>query len=790
MNVALSVESRRRVSLSDAVVEIARNRWQLVAQMATFVACGAYGVVLFVATSRTGTAVQWQTGLRYAAMVLPVVPILIRARRYRDLRRAWLTMGVGVILLNVAGLVHYAHVSYLVRVATPTVRDAIYACSYLAIAVAVALVMQHSFGPRANSVRLDGIIAGLALAAVVELYGVKQYFEVTGRSLIAEFNIFNPILVLVLLVLLAAGLVPRHFHTDMSTTLLFVGLASLIAGDIIALNRVGVSHGAALIGLSRALGLSMVAFAAWPWGLGRRATRDAQGVPRGLNLIPVIFGVLSTAVLAISVVRHTSESTRLMALASLSLVILRMVITQGEVRLLGRSNFVEARTDHVTGLSNRRAFLEDGEEKLASLRENEQLGIVLVDLNGFKEVNDTIGHAYGDELLKVIGQRFAERVGDRGTVARLGGDEFAYTFVVQDGVDPVASANELAQTLGRPVSLDGTKVRVSASVGVAIWPQHGATHAELLRSADVAMYEAKRLHGGVCAYREEIDVNSRERLALINELRTAIDRRRLTLHFQPTLDLRSGAVHGVEALVRWEHPTLGMLLPDYFVPLAERVGLINPLTRTVLDLAITELARLDRCGHSLQMSVNISQWDLMDEYLPESIGRTLKWFDIAPERITLEVTESSLSQHPEQNKRSLALLRAARVKISIDDFGVGYSSMSQLLELAVDELKIDKSFVLALETDTRAIALIRSIIEMARALDLEVVAEGVENPGTLEALRRVGTDIIQGDYIGRPLTGAELDGFLELHEAARPPQRNVPEAVEQIGRRQPHLHVV
>jgi diguanylate cyclase (GGDEF)-like protein len=455
-----------------------------------------------------------------------------------------------------------------------------------------------------------------------------------------------------------------------------------------------------------------------------------------------------------------------MALGSLVLVIFRMVMTQSEVRQLGRSHFVDARTDHVTGLSNRRDFLEDGESKLASLRPDEQLAIVLVDLDGFKEVNDSLGHAKGDELLKIIGRRFAKKIGNRGPMARIGGDEFACTLMIEAESDPIAIATELAKALADPVAVDGTKVRVSASIGVAVWPQHGTTHVDLLRSADVAMYEAKRSRDAVRVYSDGIDDNTRERLTVINDLRTAIDRRSLILQFQPTRHVLTGSVHGVEALVRWQHPTLGLLQPDDFIPLAERAGLISPLTRAVLDLAIHELARLHRNGHALQMSVNISRWDLIDPQLPDSISRMLEWFRLPADRLVLEVTESSLTQDPALAKRSLERLRSLGIKISIDDFGVGYSSMSQLLELSVDELKIDKSFVLALDTDSRAISLIRSMIEMARALGLTVVAEGIESSRSFDSLSSVGADVIQGNFVAYPLTSAELDVFL-LNEVAR-----------------------
>jgi len=745
------------------------SRFQFYSQLFSIAVVTLYSATLFLNVhSQAGTSSALISWLGRIATFSPLVPIYFRVRQRTELRGAWFIMGLGVLFYNFGALLQSIPLTNLTRVVTPTLRDVVFLLSYFAIAIAVAVVMQQSFGPRANSVRLDGIISGLALASLVSMYWLRQHIELSGRPLIAELTIFNPLLVMALLVLLLAGLVPKHFRSDARTSLLIVGLTAFAAGDVIQLNHAVFSSPSfdALVNASRPVGLCCLALAAWPRADRRSDVRGFLVAPRGLNFIPIIFGTLSVAVLALSVVRPISESTRFMALASLMLVIIRMVMTQSEVRLLGKSNFVEARTDHVTGLSNRRAFLEDGEAKLAALKPSEQLGIVLIDLDGFKEVNDSIGHAYGDELLKIVGQRFAKRVADRGSVARLGGDEFAYTFVINAGVDPSASAKELAWTLSNPVSLDGTKVRVNASVGVSIWPQHGTTHVELLRSADVAMYEAKRSHVDVCVYRDEIDVNSRERLSLIDDLRTAIDRRRLTLHFQPTRDLRTNGVHGVEALVRWNHPTLGLLQPDEFIPLAERVGLIVPLTRTVLDLAITELARLDREGHSLQMSVNISRWDLMDQHLALSIDRMLEWHHIDASRITLEVTESCLSQDPVRARESLERLRAAGVKVSIDDFGVGYSSMSQLLVLPVDELKIDKSFILALNSDRRAISLIRSMVEMARALGLVVIAEGIENEVNFDLIRKAGADIIQGNFVSRPLTSAQLDEFLSFERSA------------------------
>jgi diguanylate cyclase (GGDEF)-like protein len=738
------------------------NRFQSILELTAVVVVITYVTMLLtVRHFYTIDSVSLYNWWECLALLVPVIPILTRPRNSSTLHGAWLLMGLGILLFDFADVLRLLSLAGVNPFSTATPRNVVLVLSYGAIAIAVAIVMQQSFGPRAISVRLDGLIAGLALAAFVSTYWFHQYIEVGGRPLVSEMNIFNPILVIVLLVLLVAGLIPSHFRPDRPTVWLIIGLVSIGLGDFVALNQATMSHlEHSLVTSSVPVGMFCLAMAAWPRVDRRSESRERVDSPWGLNLIPVIFGALSIAILANAVHRTTSKATTFMALGSLVLVVVRMVMTQSEVRQLGSSHFVDARTDHVTGLSNRRDFLEGGESKLISLGPDEQLAVVLVDLDGFKEVNDSLGHAQGDELLKIIGRRFAKIIGDRGPMARTGGDEFACTLVIEAESDPIAIANELARVLAEPVSLDGTKVRVSASIGVAIWPQHGATHVELVRSADVAMYEAKRSRGAVHVYSDGIDLNTKERLAMIGDLRTAIERRRLTLQFQPTRHVLTGTVYGVEALVRWQHPTLGLLQPDEFIPLAERAGLIMPLTRTVLDLAIHELARLHRSGHALQMSVNISQWDLMDPQLPDSISRMLEWYHLPAERLVLEVTESCLTQDPALAKRSLERLRSLGVKISIDDFGVGYSSMSQLLELPVDELKIDKSFVLALDTDSRAISLIRSMVEMARALGLTIVAEGIESSKAYDALSIVGADVIQGNFVAYPLSSADLDVFL------------------------------
>ena len=361
------------------------------------------------------------------------------------------------------------------------------------------------------------------------------------------------------------------------------------------------------------------------------------------------------------------------------------------------ANYRDARTDSLTGLRNRRGFLERVQSTYFSKPAGGgQVGVLLVDLDGFKEVNDALGHAVGDELLRAVARRLEHQLGHRGVLARLGGDEYAFAGPVGDEDDLMAVGRELAAALSEPCALGGMSVRVGASTGVALSRPDASTAQELLRCADVAMYQAKRAQCGVAAYRADVDPNSADRLALLDDLRGAINDRSLLLFFQPTLDMRTGAVCGVEALVRWPHPTLGLLCPDDFLALAERNGLMPQLTRAVLDLALAQAARLDRAGRRLQMSVNISRYDLVDEDLPGYIDYVLALHQFPPERLTLEITESALGGDPQRAERCVSELRARGVRISVDDFGAGYSSMAQLLGLVIDELKIDKSFVIGL----------------------------------------------------------------------------------------------
>jgi diguanylate cyclase (GGDEF)-like protein len=409
--------------------------------------------------------------------------------------------------------------------------------------------------------------------------------------------------------------------------------------------------------------------------------------------------------------------------------------------------------DPLSGLPNRRYFLQLLDAALTASRAGAGgVAVMLLDLDRFKEVNDALGHETGDALLCEVGGRLRTHLGDRGVVARLGGDEFA-VLLPTDGstAAAVAAATELGGVVERSIRMGPLTLTARASVGVAAAPEHGDDGQTLLRHADVAMYAAKEHRSGLRLYEPSVDVNSPQRLALIADLRAAVERRDLTVAFQPKVDPRTGRVVGAEALARWHHPVLGQIPPDQFIPLAEHSGLVRPLTLHVLEVALRRRAAWARDGHDLHVAVNLSPNSLLDAKLPEVVALLLAQTGNPPHKLTLEITESTILADPAGSTATLERLHALGVKLSIDDFGTGYSSLGRLRELPIHEVKIDKSFVQGIATDHRDRAVVRSAVQLGHALDLEVVAEGVEDEETYAYLAHEGCDVVQGYLLSRPL---------------------------------------
>ena len=420
----------------------------------------------------------------------------------------------------------------------------------------------------------------------------------------------------------------------------------------------------------------------------------------------------------------------------------------------------EADHDPLTGLANRRAFdAALGSAQAAAARWKTRIAVVLVDLDGFKAINDRLGHQVGDLVLKEVSARLSDACRPGDLAARLGGDEFAVLLRVDDADSALALANKVMRRLHAPYTVSGFPVAIGASFGLAVYPDHGDSVDQLLDQADVAMYRAKRQRGGVTLpeRRTDMDVG---RLALLSELNGSFDQDQLVLHYQPKIHLRTGQLAGVEALVRWAHPRFGLLLPDVFIPLAEQTELMVPFTEHVLRQGLRQCAAWTRAGLTVPIAVNGSARNLHDLGFPDVVARLLAQEGVAPGLLELEITENTVMTDPVRAGSVLKGLRDLGVGVSIDDFGTGYSSLASLRDLPVDRIKVDKSFVMGMADRPGDAVIVRSILELARNLGLDTVAEGVEDASAMEWLTEAGCDLAQGYLISRPLPEELLTPWL------------------------------
>ncbi|PYQ51437.1 MAG: GGDEF domain-containing protein [Acidobacteria bacterium] len=413
----------------------------------------------------------------------------------------------------------------------------------------------------------------------------------------------------------------------------------------------------------------------------------------------------------------------------------------------------QATHDGLTGLPNRTLFLDRLDHAIAAARRSgDSVGIIMMDLDRFKEINDTLGHQFGDQLLTEIGRRLTQSLRESDTVARLGGDEFGVSFNAREPDHAVDVARRIGASLDPAFILGGVSIDVDASMGIAIFPLHADDAGSLMKRADIAMYEAKKNHTAIALYEAGRDEHSVRRLSLLSELRQAIQRDELQLHYQPSIDMRTGRVAYAEALVRWNHPTHGRMNPDEFIPLAEQSGTIGALTKWVLRNATAECSEWMRRGMPLTVAVNLSVLDLFDSELPIYISGLLAEVGLPASNLVLEITESAIMRDPAHALKILRELKARGIRLSVDDFGTGYSSLAHLKRLPVDELKIDKSFVINLTSQsTDDAVIVRSTIELGHNMGLTVIAEGVETIESLDILKRLGCDMGQGYYMSPPL---------------------------------------
>ena len=698
--------------------------------------------------------------------VVPAALVGVRALFVRVDRTAWAVLAVGLASYAAGRVHHLAVVTELDAVPPPALADGLRLLLYPAAYVCAVLLLRRRIVRFHHSMWLDGVVVVLCTAAFATLVLLGPLTAVSGdKHLLIALNLGPPLGALLLLLVFALGVSLRQARPSAGWCAMGLALLVLAVGDVAHLVQASAGSyvpGTWLDGTWPAA-LAVVGASAW--------VRPANGprVPLSQTLVIAIplFSATFAVLLVLSASVVPDDGSRLpvwLAVATILVALVRSAFTLTEFRVLSDAHR-QARTDDLTGLSNRRHFLEVLETCL--LRSPQpQVAVLHLDLDRFKEVNDSFGHSVGDSLLEKVSLRLRGALRPEDLLARLGGDEFAVVLVDVDREDAIAVAERIADALCDPFALDTMSVHVDVSIGVALCPEHADDALGLLQRADSAMYVAKALRAGVSVFEPESGGGARSRLQTLEELRAALENDQLELYYQPKVELSTDTVVGVEALVRWQHPTRGLLYPDAFLPLAEKAGLMQPLSLCVLGRALRDVSAWRADGHDLSVAVNLSVSNLQDPGLPHQVGLLLDANGVPARALELEITEDILMADADKAQSVLAGLRALGVGLSVDDYGTGYSSLAYLRALPVDELKLDRSFVTNMDTDARAAAIVESTISMAHRLGMVMVAEGVETQDVADRLRLWGCDLAQGYYLSRPVPAERLLAWLEHRVAA------------------------
>ncbi|PXA68176.1 putative bifunctional diguanylate cyclase/phosphodiesterase [Cryobacterium arcticum] len=652
----------------------------------------------------------------------------------------------------------------------PSLADAGYLSFYLLLMGALTVLVRESLCGQAWPVLLTSTVGALGATSVlaVLLGPALESALAAPFSMPILLSIAFPVLDLLLVAALAGIAATPVRVLGRSGLLLVVGLILFATADVVYAQQVqvqSVAMGTALNG-AWAIGFALIVLWVLLAARGREQPNRssvatlADGTAYTVSAVaaPLIATAAGLAVLLLASQTHVSTLAVALAGATLALAAIPLAFRQRMLNSLSR-------TDELTGLPNRRALAMDVSSRLRAA-DARPSALLVLDLDRFKEVNDSLGHEAGDRLIGRISARLtgALRAGD--LLARLGGDEFAVHLHHADDKRATAMARRLRAVTARPIVIDGLSLEVGLSIGIALSPEHGSDLSGLLRKAEMAMYSAKSSRVGQRIYSAGDDSNDEARLRTLHELRIALAENQLVLHYQPKVDLPRDSVPGVEALVRWNHPTRGLLFPNEFLEVAEHGGLMRTLTRVVLELALDQAVLWQDQGRVLTVAVNLSSRSLLDYQLVNVVTRMLADRELPGSALMLEVTEEFLLVDRDRARNVLLRLRAAGVLIAVDDFGTGYSSLAYLRDLPIDELKLDQSFVIPMLDDDRASALVASSINLGHSLDLRIVAEGVETAEVLDQLVRFGCDVAQGYYLSRPVPAAELERWLDDRAAA------------------------
>ncbi len=710
----------------------------------------------------------------WLGVVLPNLVILVsgllclrRSQLDRRHRASWQLLCAALVCATVCGVLRSAESADLLTRSEFLVADLFGLAFCPLLAFAIARFIRTDASEDTPGMWADGIVCGVGALALIAFLALDP---ISARIRGTQFNLtvalIYPVADVFLLVLVIAGL--RTWRHSRVGVYLVIAIGFIAVGDTARLfMAAGASHdfGTRL----SYLGLAGAAFLGLMAAEPNQPIRHTPVATATLG-VPFTFAMTSVGLLILDRFRAVHPLALLLGGCTLAAAAVRAALAFRELRTLTQTRR-EARTDELTQLPNRRSFSEMIARSVVRAEAGrEPLAVLMVDLDGFKVINDTLGHHTGDELLREVARRFSATLAPGDMLARLGGDEFG--IVVLPRPDPgwaLEAGARLVRSLEQRMELDGVPIQVRASVGASLYPDHGNSPSPLLQRADVAMYEAKKSGGGVRFYSQSFDRNSRQQLEHLDELRHAIELDQLLLYFQPKVRFVDGVLSGVEALVRWEHPTRGLLGPSEFLPAATQGGLLPQLTRKVLAMAVEQAGSWHAEGDSLGVAVNVGTADVVDATLPDFVEELLQRFSLPAALLTIEITEDSVIQDPVRTKEVVARLRKLGAKVSIDDFGAGYASLSLLRELDLDELKLDKSLVDNVDMSGRQKALVRAAVGLAHALGLSLVAEGVESIEAWRELQLLDCDVAQGYLVSRPLCPVDLRAWLEAQRRRRHP---------------------
>jgi diguanylate cyclase (GGDEF)-like protein len=738
-----------------------RAIWAVYGALATLLI--AYFVSLIL--RGPGQSVELVDGWLVAAFEV-VASSLCIARAFRSVRgRAVpLTLGVGVLSWSIGDTLLTAQSAGGGTVPVPSLADLFWLGFYPIVYVALVLLMRRHIKKLGPATWLDGAVAGLGAAAVCACFAFNTILHSVGGSATAATvatDLAYPIGDVLLLILAVGGTAIISGRRNPQWLILAGAIAINAIGDTFNLFATSgsTSHlGSIFNGIAWPTSILLISISVWmrPGHFNPLLPQRTAGF-----VLPGLGACAGLAILLVDTLHQVTPVAIGLATATLVAVGIRLGLSVRQLRSLTEKRHRQAITDELTGLGNRRhlfylldAFFADHADRAT---EDRHLSLLYVDLDHFKEINDSFGHSAGDELLRQLGPRLTSSLRDTDVLVRVGGDELAVIIMDADSQYATAVAQRLIARLEDPFVLHAVSVRISASIGIASAPSDATDSVELLRCADLAMYRAKVGPSAFETYRHDIDDDG-NRLRLVEELREAVTEGRFELHYQPQIDLRTGEITAVEALVRWPHPRLGLVPPLEFLPLAEEAGLMQSLTALILEQAVTQCAAWHAAGRPLTVSVNVSASNLHDPGFRDSVTAALARHQLPPSSLILEITETTIIKDFDECRLVIAELRDLGLGVSIDDFGAGFTSLAYLGSLAVSELKLDRSFLTRLATgdQERNLALVRATIALGHKLDMRVVAEGIEDPAVLDLLAGMGCDLAQGYYISQPMPAGDL----------------------------------